>query len=426
MFIFTIFNLMPVLKNKIHYLLVFVLAILYCYIEAQGKGDFYIFLSAAENLTLKNNIYEISYLDSYNYFYSVIFAAILSLFTALPFFWVKFFWLLLNLSLFIHLFALLAQAPIVKALQVKKRRIFLAFVGVFSFRFLHENIHTSQITILILWCCIFGLYLIEHHRWLLGGAILALGINIKLLPIVFLPYLVYRGYFKAATFTVLIYVLSLFAPSVFIGADYNIGLLKSWIALINPLQQRHILDVDERSFHSLSTLLSTLLVKNVPDLYAMHLKRNLMDISLQSLSTVLLIMRLLLVALTLYFLKWKPFIKAGSVFNGLLEKSYILLLIPLIFPHQQHYAFLFTVPAFGIILLWLLSSYDRLSKYNRVTLIASLILVYLTGNLKILLGEFNDYYEHYKILTYGSLLLVTLLIWVSHKNKALPLEILEN
>jgi hypothetical protein len=38
--------------------------------------------------------------------------------------------------------------------------------------------------------------------------------------------------------------------------------------------------------------------------------------------------------------------------------------------------------------------------------------VYLTGNLKLILGEFNRYYEHYKILSYGALLLIPLLAWV--------------
>lgn len=407
---------MRLFTNKIFYIILLVSALLYCYFEADGRGDFYIFMSAAGNLLRKNNIYQISYNGGYNYFYSVFFAIFLKLFYTLPFFWVKFYWLLFNIFLYFHLISLLAGSAIVNLLKAKQRQFFLISVFVFSFRFFHENIHTSQITILILWCCIYGLYLIHQQKPVAGSAILALGINIKLLPIVFLPYIIYRGYFKAAILTVLFYVGSLLLPSFIIGYDYNMLLIKSWLSLINPLQQRHVLDVDERSFHSLSTLLSTLLVKDVPDTYAMDLRRNIADISLSALTQVLLIVRLLFVGLTLYFLKWPPFVKSTSVFKSLIEISYILLLIPLIFPHQQHYAFLFMVPAFSVILFYLTYKFNSLSKIKRNCVITLLALIYLTGNLKILLGEFNGYYEHYKILTYAALLLIPLLIWVSREN----------
>jgi hypothetical protein len=45
-----------------------------------------------------------------------------------------------------------------------------------------------------------------------------------------------------------------------------------------------------------------------------------------------------------------------------------------------------------------------------------LIFIYLSANLKLLLGEFNRYYEHFKVLTYGALLVIPLLIWVDRKN----------
>jgi hypothetical protein len=49
-------------------------------------------------------------------------------------------------------------------------------------------------------------------------------------------------------------------------------------------------------------------------------------------------------------------------------------------------------------------------------------MIYLCANLKILLGEFNRYYEHYKILTYGALLLIPLLIWVRNKESSFVLD----
>lgn len=405
------------LKHKAWLALIALFAVAYCFIEAEGSGDFYIFMSAAGQLLAHNNIFEVKYQDSYNYFYSVLFALMLAPFHTLPFFWVKFCWLLINMLLYGSLFRLMARSEFVTGLGPKKSRLFLFFVFLFSFRFLHDNIHASQVTILILWCCVYGLYFIHKDRLLAGSALLALGINIKLLPIVLLPYLLYRGHFKAFALTLCFCAAAWLAPSLLIGHQYNMSLLGSWMHLVDPTQQRHVLDVDERSFHSLTTLLSTLFVEKVPDLYALPLKRNIADVPLPTLARIILITRAALVLLSLYFLRWPPFSQAKGKMARLTEISYLLLLIPLIFPHQQHYAFLFIVPAFAAILYGVMREPPSASKQRNAFMVL-LALIYLATNLKLLLGEFNYYYEHFKILTYGALLLIPLLMWASRRRWA--------
>ncbi|MEI8138084.1 MAG: glycosyltransferase family 87 protein, partial [Bacteroidota bacterium] len=264
--------------------MLFLIAIVLCWVEAEGKGDFYIYLSATGDLIKGQNFYENKYVNGYHYFYSVLFALLLKPFYALPFFWVKFCWLLLNVLIYFKLFQLLIKSKLLEVLNDKQRSLCIFLVFVFSLRFFLDNLHNSQITIIILWCSIYGLYLIANNKPISGSVILALGINIKLLPIVFLPYLIYRGYFKAFGFTVLFYFVYLFGPSLFIDHEYYMSLLKTWLGLINPSNQNHVLDVEERSFHGLSTLLSTLFVKDVPDIYALTLKRNIADVSISTLS----------------------------------------------------------------------------------------------------------------------------------------------
>jgi len=53
---------------------------------------------------------------------------------------------------------------------------------------------------------------------------------------------------------------------------------------------------------------------------------------------------------------------------------------------------------------------------TKISVYALLILIYLSANLKLLLGVFNEYYEHFKVLTYGALLVIPLLIWVKRKT----------
>lgn len=401
-------------KDHIVYALLILGGIIYCVTESGGRGDFYIFLSAASDLGKGEDIYTATYVDGYHYYYSVLFAMLLKPLCALPFQLVKFAWLLFNLLLFVHLFRLLIQSEFVKSLTKKQSRWFQLSVLLFAARFIRDNIHHSQVTILILWCCVYGLYLIHRHNAWKGALLLAIGINIKLLPIVFLPYLIYRGFFRAFALTVLFYAGCLILPSLIIGHQYNSALLSTWFALINPLNQNHVLDVDERTFHGLSTLLSTLLVKDVPDIYALPIRRNIMDISLSTLSMVLLITRLALIAFTLYFTGLSFFKRAKSAWQSCVEISYVLLVIPLIFPHQQPYAFLFAVPACACILYVLITK--PLNKNARQTLIVTLSIAFLTFELKLLLGEFNQYYEHFKILTYGVLMLIPALAFVWKKS----------
>lgn len=400
-------------KQKWLYWLVALAGVVWCLIDATGNGDFFIFLSAAGDLDHHTDIYAKVYLDGYHYYYSVFFALVLRLFYQLPFYWVKFAWLLLNLGLFVGMFNLLRQTQPVAELPDPKKRWFLLLVLLFSLRFLRDNIHTSQITILIMACCVYGLYYIQRGWLLRGAALLALGINIKLLPVVLLPWLLYRGHFKALLWIVAIYAGLMLFPALVIGVDYNQALLSSWWHLVNPTNKQHVLDTAERSFHSLSTLLSTLLVAHVPDQFALPLKRNVADVSLNTLAYLLTGVRMVLVLFTFYFLRGRPFRPAGSSGIAYAEVSYILLLIPLIFPHQQHYAFLFSVPAFALVLLQLIAYSESIGKATRSAVIALLALVYLCANLKILIGEFNPYYEHFKILTYGTLILIPLLAWAS-------------
>jgi hypothetical protein len=407
------------LNNRIWQIALAVIALIYCSIEAQGSGDFYIFMRAAGDLDGETNIFTKVYMDGFHYYYSILFALILKLFYHLPFFGVKLVWLVFNLALYVHLLILLERSSLVSLLNKNQKQLFLILVFLFSFRYLHQNIHVSQITIFMLWCCVYGLCLIQNKKPITGGTLLALGINIKLLPIVFLPYLLYRGYFKGFAVSISVYALSMILPYFIIGQQYYLFLLKSWFDLINPTNQSHILDVDERSFHGLSTLLSTLLVKNVPDPLAMEITRNILDVSLQTLSLTLMTIRLCLIAFTLYFLKWPPFKKAVSTYKGTVEVAYILLLIPLIFPHQQHYAYLFSVPAYAVVLYYTVLNFHNFSKMTKRIIVFLLSLIYLSANLSVLLGEFNHYYEHFKILTYGALLLIPLLIWSSQKRALL-------
>lgn len=387
--------------------------------EARGKGDFNIFISASRDLMSGRNIYQIQYNEWYHYYYNVLFALILVPFTYLPLYFVKVIWLILNVFFVYRIWKILIDLIPVSLLKGKSKTFFVIASFIFILSFLRDNFHLAQLTICILYLTLEGLFLISNKKIIAGSLFIALGIDIKLLPIVIIPYLMYRNEWKSVFLILGFIIVFLFLPILFIGVDYNHFLLIERWNLINPMNQAHILDTSERSFHSLTTLLATLLVKNCGDLYALALKRNIADISIENLNIVINVTRGVLAFLTLYFLRTWPFTRTTSKLQKLYELSYICLIIPLIFPHQQHYAFFFIFPATTYIVFYLIYSFfnnethnqDKNYKTKKYILITLTCFVYLLTNSRFILGEFNHFYDHYKTLTYGVILLMILLVF---------------
>ncbi|MES2132640.1 MAG: glycosyltransferase family 87 protein [Bacteroidota bacterium] len=391
--------------------------LIYLFIESGTRGDFHIFLAASTDLFDQKDIYHTLYFTCYHYYYSILFAILIYPLTFLNSQVALFLWLLLNVFFIYRIVKFVTELLPLNVLSKKQQMWFWLFSFLFSIRLLMENFHVAQMTICLLYLTLEGFLLIQKDKTYSGAFLIALGINIKLLPLVILPYLLYRGKIKASLLIILFYAVLLFLPILFIGKTQFDSLISSWAELINPLNKQHLMDVSERSFHSLSTFLSVLLIEKAREIDALPLKRNIADISLQSLYTVILCCRLTLAAFTLYFLKTMPFQKSLNLLHQFWELSYILLVVPLLFPHQQHYAFLFMIPAFMYCAYYLLAFKDQKSKIFIYVTSGELILIYFAVNLKLLLGEFNPYYEHFKILTYGALLLIVVLATLQPKRK---------
>lgn len=405
------------LKNKwFHYLggLAVLAVILY---EAQGRGDFSIFLQASDGLWKKENIYTTMYNQWYHYYYGVFFALLLTPLSFLPLYLAKVLWLVANVFFVYRVWKILSAWLPLQTLGKTARFCFTILSFIFIARFLRDNFHLSQVTIFILYLTLEGLYLIGREKVIWGALLIALGIDVKLLPVVFIPYLLYRGQWKATIYLFLFIVLFLFVPALFIGYDYNLQLLSDRWHILNPANQAHILDTAERSFHSLTTLLATLLVENSGDLYALPVKRNITNISIEKLNLVINACRVFFAALTLFFLAGMPFKKAANNLHRLYEISYLCLIVPLIFPHQQHYAFFFIFPASTYLVFYLIHKYFNKAEHKerkkflvkKTGLLISLLVCFFLTSSHFILGEFNHYYDHFKTLTYGALLLVVTL-----------------
>jgi hypothetical protein len=379
-------------------------------IEARNRNDFDIFLLAARDLQKGENIYTNIYFEGYHYYYSTLSALLLMPFTWLPLYLAKVLWLALNAFFAYRIWLICFSYIDTSRLRSKLSRLLVILSLLFVARFLRDNFHLAQMTICILYLSLEGTSQIDKGRNTRGAALIALAINIKLLPLVLVPYLFYRKEPIAGIKVIVFYAFFLILPGAFITREYNYFLIGQWWTLVNPTNTEHIIDVSERSFHSLSTLLPTLLMENVHENYALPVRRNIADLTVHQVNIILNAARLILAAFTLYFLGSLPFKKASSRFQKLWELSYIFLLVPLIFPHQQHYAFFFILPAVIYLLYFLLlqyqDNYASFAKGKFIIVTSLLAVIFLVCNSTLILGEFTAYYFHFKILTYGALLLI--------------------
>lgn len=210
-----------------------ILAYVVCQIN--NDGDFKVFLEAASVLKKGETPYHLWFVHhNCLYLYSPFFASLLIPFISLPHVLVNILFLLSTLYFTARCFTLLKKYLPQNFSKRWQNELLLIIPFLFTARFWLYNISLLQMTVFMLWCMLESLDKIEKGKYWSGGFILALGINIKLLPIVILPYLFMRMRWKAFLPIFIFSIFFLIAPGIFFGWNFNLQLLHGWWAEINP------------------------------------------------------------------------------------------------------------------------------------------------------------------------------------------------
>ncbi len=423
-------------KFRVLLFLIGILVLAFIVQKAKGKGDFFVFLEAGKLIAAHENIYTKWILVSGEtyclYFYSPLFALLLLPFTNLPTFIPNFIWLLLNVYFLFRISKILAEYFELNEFDSKSKILLFVLIIAFTIRFVLYNFDLIQMTLYLIWSILESIRLIKKDKNLLGGSILATAINIKILPIVILPYLLYRKHLKAFFITLAILLLLLFLPAVYLGFSYNNFLLVEWWKTLNPFNSEHLVEAG-LGMHSLSALIPSLMQETTGEL---ELKRNLFSLNENMVIIILNATRGLLILSTLYYLKTFPLYASKSKLHELWELGYILLLIPLIFPHQQKYAFAFILPAVAYIFYYLFylfkfhSGEFRRTKWKIVLGLLILAFILMTLSTDGIIGRpINKITQHYKTITYGAILLLLILAICNprlinqHRNQSTKISI---
>lgn len=392
-----------------------VLLVVFVFGEFNRGGDFATYLEVAEALFNDELIYQRLYGpgELFEVFVTPFLAWFLYPFALLPLPLASALWKLLNILLLLRCWHLIGHYLDLKSWSVKQLRWMQALVFISIVFPIYDNLHMGQLTILLLYLGLEAMHQLNHrNNLLLGALLLAIGVFVKIILIVFLPYLLYRKRFR--TFAVLVLALfALFAlPATVVGWEQNLALWQDWLGMIDPSSSENRFDMNNRKNHGISALIASLFIEGIRNgESSVYLRRHLIDLDPMLVERLILAARLAIASAFLFFLRWPPFQKAPSRLHQLWELSYLFLVIPLIFPQQRPYNFLFLLPAFAYFLYFIRTKTSYKSWYA----IVFYVLVF-SINLQLTLGDFRNHYWHFKSLTYIALISGVLLFWLSPKR----------
>jgi hypothetical protein len=384
--------------------------------QTGGMDDFDVFFHAGERLLNRENIYGPPHYYNLKYFYSVLFAGIMGSIQSLGINTVKWIWFAINTALFVRVFILLR----IHVFKTEKSSALVFFFLLLLFgKIVLVNYTFNQISVLILWTMFEAYHLLKKGHWVWAILILCLGINIKIMPIVLAPYIIVMGKkpFQIIGLGLAALLFFLYIPALFIGFETNQFLIGEWLKTLNPVSDIHVMQTYEYGFTDLSSMATKFL--SAEPVY-LEPQVNIADLSRPSLFLITNAIRAALLGSVVY-LAFKAKHAVYGVDKGFVIAAGFMALIPLCFPHQREYSFMFSMPMFAVLML-MLAKLKSVGQY-----ILFMVFIALTGNLVWVdfAGQTAvDVFKHYRLITMGMLAIFLMYIYLAAKlsSQNLPIK----
>lgn len=347
-----------------------------------GGTDINVYLYAAGQFLRGEDIYANNPFNAY--YYGPLFALTLVPLSLPPMAVARVLWMLVNLGLAVRLYHI--WKGMVPSLSRERRRLWTLAVILLAAGFLNHIFLLGQVTILILWLTLEGIHQVARGRPLLGAALLAVGINFKIIPLLVLAYLGMRGQLRALAYTLALFGVTLLAPAVVHGWTYNTELLRTWRTVINPAGEKFAFE-DNDGCQSLNAVLPAYFYDfrggapaAAPRQRKVDLPRMIVAVSRPTLTVILQASRVLLLLVLCGAMlprSWlggplrslperlrrtlRTEVAEAQLAGGAMPAPFywevaILCLVTIsIFPHQMKYSMLYFVPAGAYVLSFYLA-----------------------------------------------------------------------
>ena len=380
--------------------------------------DINVYLYASQQLFNHENIYAD---NPYNdYLYSPLFAFILGAISFFDFAWARIIWALINVVLVYRLW-ILSKNILATSLQWDGKKITWWTIGVFavSIGALLHNLNLGQITVVIMWLTFEGLYqVVLKKKNIRGAALLALGINFKIIPLLGLYYLFLKKKFSAMIYCGLFIVISLLIPGLFAGQRYNFEMLENWKNKINPSGKKYLFE-KSNGCSSLNAIIPAYFYffGDAPDNDRHGWKRKIVYLPDKPLLYIIQTLRILLV-LAIAWIVYHTFRRGKEdPLYFYWEIAFMMAVSILLFPHQMKYALLYFAPAGGYLLAYIVNFFSPgtkvYPKQNWIAWTTLVALVIFTISGRDILGEkvvdvIDFYHLQGLIVIYGLVMLMVI------------------
>lgn len=393
-------------KEEVIVGLIFSLALFPVLRNISADNDLDIFYLAAEELRLGTNPYNGPHMFGMWFYYSPLFASVIAPLTLFPVQVLKAAWMILGFAMLNRIYVLLRY--FLNLGYTGRETWFLIALAVLSYHAVFMNLLYGQLTILMVWCCMEGIYRMHIHQSFKGGLSLALGINIKILPVFFFWYFLLKKNFRAILMTAAAVTILLLLPYLFLPADYHTQIMKDWLTLLNPLNKEHVNTVGEGGFTDFASLLTRYFTNTVI--------RGESNYSVASLTTKHIFIlqwsfRILITLLSAWVvLKWVPrkFTDKNAVLAG---AAFFMSCIPVAFPHQRDYSVMMCLPAAAMMLHNYIVAGFRPPKGLIILTVVTLTMMGLVLFFPIFPWALRHFIMESRIPGWGMLLFIPNLLW---------------
>jgi hypothetical protein len=158
-----------------------------------------------------------------------------------------------NFILLIVIFVISKKIIVRESISFKERAFSYILPAIFTSRFILQVLDSGQVNIIILTLIVCGLYFLYKKKDILAAAFIGLSVMFKYMPILFLPYFIFRKKIKFAIFTMIFIVLYCLLPAFYVGWERELNYLKKWLPFISEtsLDKGSLYDYKNQSLYSL-------------------------------------------------------------------------------------------------------------------------------------------------------------------------------
>jgi hypothetical protein len=215
--------------------------------------DFKVYHATAQRFIAKEDIYDRPDEAITPFKYSPMFAVLVS---PLAFFSRKtasLIFFTVNFILLIVIFVISKKIIVRESISFKERAFSYILPAIFTSRFILQVLDSGQVNIIILTLIVCGLYFLYKKKDILAAAFIGLSVMFKYMPILFLPYFIFRKKIKFAIFTMIFIVLYCLLPAFYVGWERELNYLKKWLPFISEtsLDKGSLYDYKNQSLYSL-------------------------------------------------------------------------------------------------------------------------------------------------------------------------------